>query len=339
MSTGWFNPESFPAIPGLSFRPFRGAEDYPAMVEVINAANVQDGIEEVESLEEMANLLEHLTNCDPFSDMLLVEVGGQVVGFTRVWWRQDLEGGRMYWHLGYLLPAWRRKGIGGTMLDWNESRLRKIAAAQSGSSSIEDHFRVFTQDTAYGRNALLERNGYSPARVFYFMQRKGLGDLPPAPLPAGLVFKPVHQDDLRAIWDAKEEAFRDHWGFTPYSEVDYQRWAEDPNHDLGLWVVAWEGDQVAGTSLNFIYPQDNARYGFLRGEVATVGVRRPWRGRGLGRALIVESLRLLRECGMTEAVLGVDSDGQTGALHLYESVGFRTVAQDKIYRKPLEPKT
>ena len=336
MLTGWFNPESDLSIPGLIFRPFRGTEDYPAMVAVINAANVEDGVEEVESVEELANLFNHLANCDPFSDMLFTEVNGQLVGFTRVWWRADLEGGRIYWHLGYLLPAWRRKGIGGAMLDWNESRMRRIAATQAEPRSNQDRFQVFTQDTAYGTNALLKGRGYSTARVFYFMQRKGLEDLPAAPLPAGLVLKPVRQEDLRAIWDAKEDAFRDHWGFTPYSDSDYQRWAEDPNHDLGLWVVAWDGDQVAGTSLNFIYHQDNARYGFLRGEVASVGVRRPWRKRGLGRAMIVESLRLLRAHGMTEAVLGVDSDGQNGALRLYESVGFRTIAQDRIYRKPLE---
>jgi ribosomal protein S18 acetylase RimI-like enzyme len=166
------------------------------------------------------------------------------------------------------------------------------------------------------------------------MQRKGLDDLPAAPLPSGIELLPVQPEHLRPIWDAKEEAFQDHWGFTPKFEADYVRWVNDPTHDFSLWVVAWQDGQVAGISLNVIYPEDNSHYGFLRGEIHSVGVRRPWRGRGLGRALIVESLRVLREHGMTEAVLGVDSDSLTGALRLYESAGFRTIAQDWILRKP-----
>jgi ribosomal protein S18 acetylase RimI-like enzyme len=146
---------------------------------------------------------------------------------------------------------------------------------------------------------------------------------------------------MRAIWEAKNEAFRDHWGYTPRTEEDYVLWLEDPYNDLGLWKIAWardedrEEERVVGTSLNFIYPEDNVRFDFLRGEVGMLGVLCPWRGRGLGRALLVRSMQALRESGMTEVVLEVDTDNLTGALRLYEGVGFRTLSQDAIYRKPL----
>ena len=321
-----------PIISGLIFRPFRGAQDYIAMAGVINAANLVDGVEEVEGVEEVANQYDHLTNCDPYTDMLFAEVHGETIGFSRVWWRVDGEGNRVYWHLTYLKPAWRRKGIGRALLRWNERRLRQIAAGHPSSTLA--YFQAFIQDTALGTNALLKQEGYSPVRYFHFMQRKGLEDLPEAPLPPGIKLRPMQPKYLRLIWETKEEAFKDHWGFAPGSESDYRRWASDPTHDFSLWVVAWQDGQVVGTSINVIYPEDNARYGFLRGEIHTVGVRRPWRGCGLGRALIVESLQALRARGMTEAVLGVDSDSLTGALRLYERVGFRTIAQDMVLRKP-----
>jgi predicted N-acetyltransferase YhbS len=94
------------------------------------------------------------------------------------------------------------------------------------------------------------------------MQRKGLDNLPEAPLPAGVELRPVQPEHLRLIWDAKEEAFADHWGHTLKSEADYQSWSNDPGHDFDLWIVAWDGDQVIGTSLSYIYPEDNARFGF-----------------------------------------------------------------------------
>jgi mycothiol synthase len=327
-------PEA-PAIPGLVFRGFKGPQDYPAMTAIINAGNAVDGIEEEESVEETANIYEHLTNCDPYTDLLFAQVRDQPVGYSRVEWRLDAAGNRLYWHEGYLDPAWRRKGIGRALLRWNERRLRAIAAGHDPSTPA--YLQVFTADTAVGKNALLEREGYRPARYFHFMKRPSLDDLPEAPLPAGVKLRPVHPEHLRQIWEAKEEAFQDHWGHVPKTEMDFQRWANDPNQNRDLWVIAWDGDRVVGTSLNMIYSQDNARYGFLRGEIHTVGVRSTWRGRGLGRAMIVASLKILREAGMTEAVLGVDSDSLTGALRLYESVGFQIIAKDWIARKPLDP--
>lgn len=330
--------ETLPKIPasaGLSFRPLRDAADYPALARIINAANLADHVEEVESVEEVANEFAHLANCDPATDVLVVEVDGSPVGFSRVWWRLGDSGERLYWHLAYLDPAWRRRGIGQALLAWNEARLRAIAAghAQAGAA----YFQVWTQDTAQGKNALLEQAGYRPVRYFHFMQRKGLDDLPAAPLPDGVELRPVEPGHLRKVWEAKEDAFADHWGHTPGTEADFQRWAGEPSNDLGLWAVTWDGERVAGTALGYIFAQDNEHYGFRRGEVYYVGVRRDLRGRGLGRALLVACLRLLRGRGMTEAVLGVDSDSPTGALRLYESAGFRTISQDRVLRKPFGP--
>jgi ribosomal protein S18 acetylase RimI-like enzyme len=96
------------------------------------------------------------------------------------------------------------------------------------------------------------------------------------------------------------------------------------------------GDQIAGGVLNTIYPEENEGLGLKRGWLDSVFTRRPWRRRGLARALIARSLAALRERGMTSAILGVDADNPTGALGLYEGIGFAVESRYTAWRKPME---
>jgi ribosomal protein S18 acetylase RimI-like enzyme len=131
------------------------------------------------------------------------------------------------------------------------------------------------------------------------------------------------------------EAFRDHWGFAEDAEEPLEQWLESRTFDPTLWRVAWEGDQVAGMVLSFIDEEENREYNRNRGWTENICVRRPWRKRGLARALIARSLQAVKERGMAEAALGVDTQNLNGALHLYESMGYRPVKRESIYRKPM----
>ncbi len=73
-----------------------------------------------------------------------------------------------------------------------------------------------------------------------------------------------------------------------------------------------------------------------RGYTEHVFVRRPWRGRGLAKALLVRGLRLLKEAGMDEAELGVDSENDSGAYGFYQRLGYVTERTDIWLRKPLD---
>ena len=64
-------------------------------------------------------------------------------------------------------------------------------------------------------------------------------------------------------------------------------------------------------------------------------MRRPWRKRGLARALIALSLQAQKTERMTESALGVDSENLSGATRVYEDCGFRVVKRDTFYRKSL----
>jgi ribosomal protein S18 acetylase RimI-like enzyme len=153
------------------------------------------------------------------------------------------------------------------------------------------------------------------------------------PMPEGLEIRPVPVEHYRTIWDAMQEAFQDHWSFVPEGEEEYRKWLEWPDFDPAIWKVAWDGDQVAGMVLNFIAPNENLEYNRKRGYTEGICVRRPWRRRGLARALLTRSVQMFQEMGMEEAALGVDAENLSGALNLYQSVGFRVDKRHTTYRK------
>jgi ribosomal protein S18 acetylase RimI-like enzyme len=334
MLLGKLNLPDAPSIPGLAFRGFRGEVDYPAMVAVITSAKTVDQIERVDSVERVAQYYSHLVNSDPYHDMLFAEVDGLVIAYNRVNWRVERKGDRIYQHFGFMNPEWRRKGIGQAMLRHAEQRLREIAAGH-----LQDHpgfYESFATNTEVGCNVLLLSEGYTTARHAFNMVRPDLENIQDYKLPEGLEVRPVQPEHYRLIYEASQEAFQDNWGFSPEDTEPLEAWLDNPNFDPTLWRVAWDGDQVAGMVLSFIDIAENLEYNRKRGYTENICVRRPWRRRGLARALIALSLHAIKERGMTEAALGVDSQNETGALQLYESVGFRMVKRFSFYRKPME---
>jgi mycothiol synthase len=142
-------------------------------------------------------------------------------------------------------------------------------------------------------------------------------------------------DELVKVWEADQEAFRDHLGAAQPGENDFASFLAFPYHDPTLWKVAWDGDEVAGQVRSYINGPENEAMGRKRGYTESISVRRPHRRRGLARALLVQSLHAVKERGMTEAALGVQTENLHGAFRLYESVGFRVVRSWTILRKPL----
>jgi ribosomal protein S18 acetylase RimI-like enzyme len=173
-------------------------------------------------------------------------------------------------------------------------------------------------------------------RYFFDMARPTMDDIVVPPLPDGLEIRPVRGDQFRQLWDADVEAFRDHWGGFDASEERYRSWLEDPKFDPSLFVVAWDGEEIAGGVINQINETENRAFNRKRGWLQSVFVRRPWRRRGLARAVVARSLVVLRDRGMTSAGLGVDADNPTGALRLYQEAGFEVEHRSTAYRKPMD---
>lgn len=230
---------------------------------------------------------------------------------------------------GYVHPKFTKQGIGTTLLRRIEARAREeIQRAQPD-------LRVFLRSTIDNRdeasNTLHKNEGYFSKRYHWRMEIK-LDTLPSAPiLPEGLEFRPfIREEHAEAVWRADNEAFRDHWGSheNSFSEFSRRRF-ENPNYDPTLWAVIWDKDEVAGFSCNRL------RMGI--GWVGTLGVRRPWRKKGLGIALLHHSFREFYKRDLKTIGLGVDAENPTGATRLYQRAGMYIASEFLTYEKELRP--
>jgi mycothiol synthase len=324
------SPDSV-AIPGLALRRFGGDADYEALAALITASNTGDDIPYAPAAESLRNEFENLAEFDPRQNVLLAEADGQLVGYGQAN-RQVRDGVAVYWTFGTVLQAHRRRGLGRLIVRANEQRGREIATAFDDAEGRV--FGTWIDDKESGANELFRSEGYEPARYGFAMRRPTLHDVVPVPMPEGLELRPVRPEDHRRIFDADSEAFRDHWGHREPTEEDFVATYSEPELDTSLWRIAWDGDQVAGCVMSYIWRSENEKLGVKRGWLEHISVRRQWRRRGLAKALIASALQGLRDAGMEDAMLGVDTQNLTGALQLYESVGFVVDARSTHYRKP-----
>jgi len=226
---------------------------------------------------------------------------------------------------GYVHPQFKSLGIATSMMKLIEERARKeIALAEPG-------VRVYLRSTLDSKDesgkSVHEACGYSPIRYHWRMEIK-LDTLPPAPVfPKNVELRPYAVEHDRSLYEAHEEAFNDHWGHT---RGTYDEWLHhNETRDKSLWILAWDGDQIAGYSLI------RSRMGV--GWVGSLGVRRPWRKQGLGEALLLQSFRDLYKQGYSVIGLGVDAQNPTGATRLYIKAGMYPASEFVTYEKELRP--
>lgn len=236
----------------------------------------------------------------------------------------------------YARPDAANGDAGSRLLRWAERRAGELAAqAFSDRSRRSSDVRTAVLQCAVGAadvaaRGLIESAGYTLARVFFYMEAD-LGEETPNPtLPEGL--------ELRAfpggragpgVSLAVEEAFRDHWGHSPEALEGWARRRKAEGAAPGTWLAATEGGETAGAV--FCAPQHD---GYL---IEWLAVRRPWRRRGLGLALLFGIFRRLRDRGIRRVSLVVDSESPTGATRLYERAGMRADRSYAVYRKGLRP--
>jgi mycothiol synthase len=221
-------------------------------------------------------------------------------------------------------PEHRGKGIGSELLTRIEERAGE--AAQSAPEGEDVFLGVDDSSTNGAARRLFESRGYEHIRYFWKMGID-LDEEPPQPeWPEGIRFERARRGEEREVFDASEEAFQDHWDHHPHEYDEWRQWMVDTEfYDPELWLLARDEDEIAGLSLLFLDPGE--------GWVGVLGVRRPWRKRGLGRALLLASFHEIRGRGKPRAVLGVDAANPTGATRLYEGAGMRVISEAAAYRK------
>jgi mycothiol synthase len=216
---------------------------------------------------------------------------------------------------GAVHPSAQGRGLGTQLLELVEGRLAEEGAARVHSWAVAADERAAE---------LFTGRGYHEARRFWEMAIDLHGE-PPEP-PAAI--EPFREEDAAAFHAALEEAFEDHW--EPHPEPFEEWWKRQrgrANFDPSLWFVIREGDEIAAVTRNELRTH--------AGYIGALGVRRPWRGRGYGRALLLHSFREFRRRGSSRVTLGVDAANPTGATQLYESVGMHVEQEEIVWEKSL----
>lgn len=273
---------------------------------------------------------------DPAKDIRLVFApDGGMVGYVEVWTNAAPPVHPWIW--GRVDPRYEGLGIGSYLLAWAEERAKE--ALDRVPSDLRFAPQVGTYRQADKARALFEDMGYRRIRSSYTM-RINLDAPPPAPeWSPGVALRPYNPEtDLEAVYRAVDEAFSDHYGYVkaPFEEglerfkhfmTDYE------GFDPALWFLAVNGEEIAGISLCRDRAFDNPEVGW----VSTLGVRRPWRKRGVGLALLRHSFGELYRRGKRMAGLGVDAENLTGALRLYERAGMRVHRAFDRFEKETRP--
>jgi mycothiol synthase len=310
-----------PLAPGYTIRAARH-DDAGAIHDLTAASDLADfGVAEGYSVEE---LRDEWSGLDMERDTWVVESpDGAIAGYSYIrdkrHVRIDVE--------GYVHPDHYGRGIGTALVRASGARaLEHLPLAPDGA-------RVVLHNWINGRNAaacaLLDREGFAPVRYFLRMESE-LGEIEPPEWPEGISVRAFERGrDERRFFEASEEAMSDHWGHVP---IDFDEWRQrrlGETFDPALWFVAEDNGEPAGVMLGSV--SDGL------GWVDTLGVRRPWRKRGLGMALLRHAMVTFKDRGLNRIALGVDAASPTGATRLYERAGMHVAQQHATYGKVLRP--
>jgi mycothiol synthase len=323
----------------LAVRNYRGEEDIAAIAALFGAAAEVDG-PHYGGTENDTRQTMTAPRTFPQQNVFLFETDGQLVGYGRVQLDEGPEES-VFVLRGMVHPKWRRQGIGTGLMKRLEQRVQERLDEATSERILMSVWCILEHKD---RQALFHKMGYRPVRYFFEMERllregRSPVELPDPVYPPGIVVQTMaERPDLHAVWKTCDDAFRDHWGYTETEFEDWEHWTSAADYRPELWLIARdvEKDKAVGVCLNGIDPDYNTRLGRQEGWIHTLAVRRPYRGQGLGRALLLAGMHILQQEGMDWAQLGVDSENPTGALHLYESVGFEPALKSATFRKVIQ---
>ncbi|MFQ4146376.1 GNAT family N-acetyltransferase [Chlorogloeopsis sp. ULAP02] len=316
----------------LTTRLYQGESDLQAIVDLLNACELVDRLEEWASVSTFRVGMEDPSVAQVKDILLWEDSDGKLIGFSQMGIPaagQENDG----WLWFRVHPQARDGKLEREMIAWGERRLREVASERG----VVMKFRSELRDKQRDRIALLESCGFICERCFLRMARSLLEPFPAPQLPERFTLRQTLGEEEAQAWIEMHHQSRiDHWGYYPLTMEEYQYYLSNPNYqpELNLVAVAPDGT-LASYCECYICPEDNDRNGRKDGWIGDLGTRRGFRRRGLGRAVLLAGMDRLKAAGMETARLGVDAQNPNGAKQLYESVGFHQLDAFLVYIKEI----
>ena len=315
----------------IVIRPWRDDADFDACADVLRRATAHDGFTRVRDAVRFRSTFRQFDG-DPAHDCWLAVVDGAIAGYAMTFdMGRDDPTTRLLIHNVVVAPAWRGRGVEHRLLDVAIARLRRIVAEAPSPPGVSVRFSSEVSDRETYVLELLRGRGYEADRSLVTMTRPLDGNVPALPLPDTVEVRPVGGPDdafrvLAALSGAAVEE-----GLPAFTDTEMAGIVAHPVHgQFEHWQVAWDGpDPVAGV-LGWVDAAENQQQGRARAYTERVMTNPAWRRQGIASALLVRAMEHFRAAGLTEAALAVDLDNGSGALGLYERLGFERAATSLI---------
>jgi len=273
---------------------------------------------------------------NPETDLRMIFASdGTLAGLVECWLTQQPP--VHPWIYGRVHPEHWNKGIGSHLLTWAEEHAH--AALELCAPELRVAPRTGTEAHNTGGLALFESLGWKHCRSYYRMI-VDFDAIPEVPsLPEGIMIRPYEPEtEIEAVYRTIVESFKDHYGFIEqpfekgFAEFKHN-FIEAPGYDPNFWLVAMEGAEMVGICISRRDDLEDLESGWVN----ELGVRRAWRKRGVGFALLKRAFADFQASGKKRAGLGVDATSLTGATRLYERAGMHVQRQFDQYEKELRP--
>ena len=305
------------------------AADWAALWTAIEDA---DGSEEYLSEQDLREEFGQPSRDYPRGSMAIYD-GGTMVGFGMLTGRSTADPVHHIRHSGGVHPAYRGRGLGGELLAWAERAAVPLHEDRHPGRPLALSSGCLSRNA--GAVALHEARGYRPVRWFHSMLRDLSAPLPQLAVPAGVRLVGYTPDMAEHARLVRNESFRDHWGSTQTSADGWTHFLAHGAFRPGLSFLAYEGPEPLGMLISHEYDAYRDQTGLRDLHIAIVGTRAEGRKRGIATALLATALSAARAEGYDQASLGVDAESLTGAVRLYERVGFTVDNTWTAYQKHL----
>ena len=322
----------------LKARGYAGNEDLPAMCDLLNLVDKHDDLDDgYASPDDWRTYIDDPQTVKERDIRIWEDESGRMVGFGKLWIaKQDEKPETDVYFMMRVHPDVRNQGLEEEMFQWAEGQAGSVAQERGQQGKVRTGMTIGTPEAVTYAEDVLKRNGYEPVRYWFKMARDLNEPIADPVFPEGFTVRHTEGPAEAEKWiDVFNNSFIDHWNHHDETVESHRFWLENnPNYNKERDLVAIAPDGTwAAFNFMVIYTEDNEANNRKEGWVDILGTRRGYRKMGLGTAMLLVGMRKLKEDGMDTAVLGVDAENPSGALRLYEAVGFKQVKSSTTFSK------